>query len=134
MSRYKEISIDKIPSFKFEGYYWMSDSSKPQIIRNQEIEKSVFGKLPFVVEANFYSKEKEISIQVKNIDGKYRVAQIDVQGCEPITYIGHDIESDFLVVEAWEDVEDSLLENMTTKVPTWTAFKGFVKPVENEKQ
>ena len=133
MSRYKKINIEEIPSGNFEGYYWFSDSPKPEIIKSEEIDKSIFTKLPFVIEANFYCCDTEISIQIKNIDGTYHVAQVDVSECDTKTYIGHDIGSDFLVVEAWEDSEkDPLLENMTTKIPTWMAFKGFVKSLKKE--
>ena len=127
MNKYKKISIEEIPSGNYEGYYWFSDESKPVVIRNKDIDKSIFKKLPFVVEANFYSKQEDISIQVKNIDGDYHVAMIDVKDTEAKKYVGHDIGCDFLLVEAWEDKKDPLLENMTTKVPTWAAFKGFIE-------
>ncbi len=128
-SRYKKINIEDIPEGKFDGYYWYSNESKPEIISDEGIDKSKLTKLPFVIEANFYSKESEISIQIKNIDGKYDIAIIDLKDCvtEPQLYIGHDINQDFQVVEAWEEVEDELLEGMKTQVPSWTAFKGFVK-------
>ena len=131
--RYKKINIEDIPSGDFQGYYWLSDSSKPVVQYEGEINKSVFANLPFVIEANYYSSDLGISIQVKNIDGVYDVAQIDVKDCETKKYIGHDIDSDFLMVEAWQDVKDELLENMTTKIPSWVAFKGFVKQTKNRK-
>lgn len=131
--RYKKIKIENIPSVSFQGYYWMSDSSKPVVQYQGEIDKSVFTSLPFAVEANYYSKDLEISIQVKNIDGVYDVAQIDVKDCDAKKYIGHDVDADYLIVEAWQNVEDELLEGMMTKVPSWTAFKGFVKSSKRKK-
>lgn len=133
MDRYRKIEIKEIPSGDFEGYYWLSDSSKPVVQKNGEIDRSVFSNLPFVVEANYYSEDTGISIQVKNIDGTYDIAQIDVKNCEAKQYIGHDIKADYLVVEAWGDIEDDLLEGMTTKVPTWNAFKGFVEHIKTKK-
>ena len=132
--RYKNINIEGIPNENFEGYYWFSNKPKPEIIRNEKIDKNKFTQLPFVVEANFYSKETETSVQVKNIDGEYHIAIIDLTDCDtvPQVYIGHDIGYDFQVVEAWEEKEDKFLEGMKTKVPAWTAFKGFVKP-KNQK-
>jgi CRISPR type III-associated protein (TIGR04423 family) len=126
-NRFKKINIEEIPSGDYQGYYWLSNSSKPDVQYTGDIDKSLFNKLPFVIEANYYSNEKNISINVKNIDGKYVVSLIDVEGCEATEYIGHDIDSNFLVVEAWEDKQDNLLENLKTKVPSWVAFKGFVE-------
>jgi CRISPR type III-associated protein (TIGR04423 family) len=129
-NRYKKINISDFPTGKFDGYYWFSDQPKPEIIIDKEIDRAKFQKLPFVVEANFYSKETHQSIQVKNIDGKYLCAQIDLTDCKsiPQTYIGHDIGGkNFLLVEAWEEKTDELLEGMTTKIPSWSAFRGFVE-------
>jgi len=131
--RYKKIKIEDIPNGSFQGYYWLSDSSKPVVQYDGEIDKTVFIELPFVIEANYYSSDLDISIQIKSIDGVYDVAQIDVKDCEAKKYIGHDIGTDYLVVEAWQDKEDELLEGMTTKVPSWEAFKGFVKSNKTEK-
>lgn len=131
--RYKKINIEDIPSGDFQGYYWLSDSSKPEVQNEGEIDKSVFNNLPFVIEANYYSSDLGISIQIKNIDGIYDVAQIDVKDLDAKKYIGHDIDSDYLVVEAWQEEKDDLLENMTTKVPSWVAFKGFVESIKIEK-
>jgi CRISPR type III-associated protein (TIGR04423 family) len=125
--RYKKISIDTIPQGNYQGYYWMSNSSKPVIQDEGDIDKSIFKELPFVVEANYYSSEADISIQIKSVDGQYLVSEINVKDCEVIEYIGHDIGSNYLVVEAWGEKEDDLLEGMIAKVPVWEAFKGFVE-------
>jgi CRISPR type III-associated protein (TIGR04423 family) len=125
--RYKKISIDTIPQGNYQGYYWMSNSSKPVIQDEGDIDKSIFKELPFVVEANYYSSEADISIQIKSVDGQYLVSEINVKDCEAIEYIGHDIGSNYLVVEAWGEKEDDLLEGMIAKVPVWEAFKGFVE-------
>ena len=130
INRYKKINIEDIPTGNFDGYYWYSNKPKPEIINNTEIVKSKLTQLPFVIEANFYSRETETSIQIKNIDGKYDIAIIDLKDCiiAPQFYLGHDIGQDYQVVEAWEEVEDELLEGMKTQVPSWVAFKGFIKP------
>lgn len=130
-NRYKVIEINKIPEGNFEGYYWLSDQSKPEIILEEEIDKEKFQRLPFVVEAYFYSRETFQSIQIKNVDGRYICALIDLSDCEQKAqqYVGHGIGSiDFLLVEAWEDKKDDLIDEMITKVPSWVAFKGFVEP------
>jgi CRISPR type III-associated protein (TIGR04423 family) len=136
--RYKKIELENIPSGNYQGYYWKSNMTKPKVQLSGDIDKAVFKQLPFVLEANYYDPGTEKSIQVKNIDGKYLVAEIDVKDCEAKEYIGHDIERNFLLVEAWANTQDetyfddegnemSFLEGMTTKTPVWSAFKGFVK-------
>jgi len=35
--------------------------------------------------------------------------------------------------KAWEDKEDEFLEGLTTKVPSWVAFKGFVESKKMKK-
>jgi CRISPR type III-associated protein (TIGR04423 family) len=132
-NNYKLITIDQIPDdIDFEGYYWYSDERKPKVIDSEKIDKSIFSDLPFVVEANFYSKSEKISIQVKNIDGQYHIAEIHLESIEGATeYIAHDLGgiNKFKMVEAWKekDDEDNLLEGMKVLVPSWTAFAGFIK-------
>jgi len=137
--RYKKIDIENIPSGNYQGYYWKSNMTKPKVQLSGDIDKAVFEQLPFVLEANFYDSDTETSIQIKNVDGKYLAAEINVKDCETKEYIGHDIGKNFLLVEAWGNSQDetyfdddgnevSFLEGMTTKAPIWSAFKGFVEP------
>jgi CRISPR type III-associated protein (TIGR04423 family) len=133
---YNKISTDEIPTdVLFEGYYWYSNASKPVILNGESLDSlSIFNDLPFVVEANFYSKQEKMSIQVKNIDGTYHIAKIDLNlpndfVKEENFYIPHDIKitgmQKYKMVEAWEEVEDDLMEGMKVLVPSWTAFSGF---------
>ncbi len=131
--RYQSIQLRDIPGdIRFEGYYWYSNSRTPVVLQTAtQIEHSWFSDLPFVVEANFFAPAERISIQVRNIDGKYVVARIDLNNLDSechvaSSYIGHHLQGlSFEVVEAWTPVADELLENMETLVPAWTAFAGF---------
>lgn len=130
----QRIDIDDINfDLNYEGYYWYSNKSKPEIA--ERISKEIFTKLPFIVEGNFYCAEREISISIKNIDGEYRVYQASLNGL-PIKqksvqdYIAHDLKGikKIKIVQFWEESgPDELLENMTTLVPSWQAFAGFIK-------
>lgn len=126
--RFKHITLQEIPDITWEGYYWYSSESKPMLIENEKISKELFTAMPFVVEANFYNRELAQSVQVKNIDGIYVVSLIDLKDFngEERTYMGHDIGSNFIIVEGVQTEQDPLLENMDVKVPVWHAFKGFV--------
>ena len=138
IERYKEIAA--IPDILYEGYYWPSDKSKPVVLVDEQLDKSVFSttSLPFIVEAHLYAKKKDISIHIKYIDGLYWVTQInlaveDGSVREKTTYIAHDIEKAgkkinfFQMVEAWIAEPKAHLAGMKTLVPAWTAFVGFGK-------
>lgn len=137
-SVYKPIAISEIPQdIQFEGYYWYSNESSPRIISSPApIQQNWFTELPFVVEANFYSRVEQISIQIRYWDGIYHVAKVDLSQLERIphdkvSYIGHDLDGrDFEMIEAWESRPDELLEGMETLVPTWAAFAGFTNTKE----
>lgn len=130
---YQKIDKAAIRQLDFEGYYWYSNEKKPHIQKSGNIDLNIFTELPFVIEASFYAKREQISIQVKNIDGQYHFAQIDLKNLNPQhlrhqNYIAHDLGSigKFQVVESWQEQADELLEGMTTLVPAWAAFAGFV--------
>lgn len=129
---YQNIQITEIPKDTlFEGYYWYSNKQSPELIMGEAIQQCWFTELPFVIEANFYARTEQISIQIRHLDGAYHVAKIDLSqlaegNYDKLTYIGHDIgKRKFDIIEAWELQSDDLLEGMETLVPTWTAFAGF---------
>jgi CRISPR type III-associated protein (TIGR04423 family) len=137
-SVYQPITISQIPNdILFEGYYWNADDKSPTVISPPAlIQHSWFTELPFIIEANFYARTEQISIQVRHWDGVYHVAKIDLSRLDGIThdrvsYIGHDLGGlDFEMIEAWEAKTDELLEGMETLVPTWAAFAGFTNTKE----
>ena len=78
------IKIDDIPDYDYEGYYWYSDQSAPEVVFQQEklVFKELLTILPFVVEGNFYAEQEKVSIQIRHIDGEYRIAQFDLKGLD----------------------------------------------------
>lgn len=130
----KKIDISDIP-FKllYEGYYWYSNKSKPEILNNQPFSLDKFSSLPFIVEGNLYNAETGTSVSIKCIDGEYAIFTTnlkDLPANQTVEqkYIAHDLKDidKIVLVEFWQESEaDELLENMTTLVPAWTAFKGF---------
>lgn len=128
----KKISIEEIDySLNYEGYYWYSNSDKP--VLNPKLSKEVFTNLPFIIEGNFYCAEKEISINIKNIDGNYQIFQAELNGIavDQITkqeYLAHDLIgiSKIKMIQYWKESDpDPLLSDMTTLLPSWQAFAGF---------
>jgi len=129
---YQPISIQDIPTdVNFEGYYWYSNQPKPEIIRGEPIQLAWFTELPFVVEANFYSADAKLSLQVRHVDGQYQVAKVDFNLIDEslydeATYLGHDLEGQrFKVRQAWQPDPDPFCAGMPVLVPAWSAFAGF---------
>ena len=128
----KKINLEQFPfELAFEGYCWYSNASKPRVFNNEILTKELFTSLPFIVEGNLYSEETGISINIKNIDGDYLITQAQIKDLdlESKEYLAHRLEGvgKIKLVHHWEEEEpDDLLEGMTTLVPVWMAFKGFV--------
>lgn len=129
---YQPITISEIPdNILFEGYYWYSNEQAPRVISQEIVRQSWFTELPFVIEANFYARIEQLSIQVRHADGEYHIAKIDLSRLSDIphditSYTGHDLGGrNFEMIEAWEPQADELLENMESLIPAWTAFAGF---------
>lgn len=126
-----QINIKDIPAFNFEGYYWYSNAQKPNIHEHSPIDQSIFTDFPFVIEANFYAHEEQISISVKHIDGAYYIMKYDLSNISDLKkrakhYEGHDLGGkNFLLYEDWSPVADPLLEDMAALQPSGIAFIGF---------
>lgn len=126
-----------------QGYYWLSDATKPVVVDKShpldstEIEEYLReDSLPFVIEAHFYCASDHCSLQIKNVDGQCYIRKIDLTDLpeaqlEQRRYMTHDIKDKennyryYQVIEAWEEIEDPLLDDLPTLRPAWTAFKGF---------
>ena len=134
-NRYSSIEIKEIPvDVAFDGYLWLSNEQKPKMLKGNKVDISLFQPLPFIIEGNLWSEKHQLSIQIRNIDGQYKIVRFDLSHSyedsllEEKTYLAHDLDDvrEYLVVEAWEEKEDELLAGMKTLIPAWTAFKGFV--------
>lgn len=131
----REIKIQDIDfTLEYEGYYWYSNAPKPQNVKKVTFSENLFTKLPFIIEGNLYSEDKGISINIKNIDGKYRVYEFQTSDLmeSNITkseLLAHDLGEvkKIKVIQYWEETEgDPLLEGMKTLQPIWQAFVGFI--------
>lgn len=75
MSYFNKIEINKLQeysSYNYEGYLWYSDKTYPDVING--VVKDLQNKcsaLPFIVEGYLYSKDNNLSIHIRNYDGKY---------------------------------------------------------------
>lgn len=133
LSEIKEIS--QIPDSKFTGYYWLSDSEKPEMLFEQPFPK---GRIlesinPFCVEALLYSKEDGLSIHIQHT-GHYQVTAFSHQGLMGMEtllkeYIPHKLEKvkKVLFMQVWEEeplgVDEST--HFPTLKPSALIFSGF---------
>lgn len=130
------MNIDKTK--KYEGYVWMSDCDKPDVLRD-ELLKVDFSTIenPFVIEAQLFDKESLTSYSVKFIDGEYHIMKFKLEEkdlLEPIHFVPKsrlDTKSgkvkSLKFKQLWKVLEegDPLCEGMKTKVPTALVFIGF---------
>lgn len=127
------IDVNSLPSGEFEGYYWYSNSERPEIIKNESIQSGWFTKMPFIVEANFYSRKNNTSIHVKHIDGEYKITQVNLAEIPDNLktdqeFIAHDLNEikKYHNVQIWRENVDELLEDMITLTPAYQVFAGFI--------
>lgn len=132
------MNIDK--NKKYEGYIWMSDSEKPDVLKDEELKTDFTNvKNPFVIEAQLFNKESLTSYSIKFIDGKYHIKEFKLEEkdlVEPIHFVPKsrletksksEIVKSLKFKQLWEVQKegDPLCEGMKTKVPTALVFIGF---------
>jgi CRISPR type III-associated protein (TIGR04423 family) len=138
MKSYQNIHFNQIPPYLFDGYYWYSDAPKPKLIWQERIDPVIFQDLPFIVEGNFYASAKQLSINVRHIEGRYLLTQYDLTKVpedkkKEMIYLGHDLNGQNIkLIEVWEEVADQeLLAGLSALVPAYSAFAGFTKKITN---
>lgn len=131
---HKEVNLTSLGGKKFQGYLWYSDAEAPVLLEQETVKDEHFTKLPFIIEGNLYCEAERLSVQIKNIDGVYKITSVVLpQPQHPNyfleSYIAHDVKGyrKFLLFEAWEAETDDLLSGMGCLQPAWSAFAGFEK-------
>ncbi|MEM6767953.1 MAG: TIGR04423 family type III CRISPR-associated protein [Bacteroidota bacterium] len=119
-----------IPTGKYSGYYWYSDSVEVEVVEEKSIDPGIFTKLPFVVEANFFQADKMISISVKHVDGVYYFSQVNLDPGSDYHVNKHVYESvigkPILLHQIWAETQPmDHLADMKTMQPVCVAFGGF---------
>lgn len=117
----------------YEGYIWMSDSPKPDVLRHTNLDKSVFEQgNPFVIEGQLFDKENKKSLSIKYVDGSYLIHSYDVTNEEieeekkQKKYISNRIDNKKLkFIQRWRTQEDEFCEGMPSLQPAELVFVGF---------
>lgn len=121
----------KIEKGIYEGYYWMSDEEEPKVLVNESFDRELKDREnPFVIEAQLYSKEKNVSYSVKYVDGQYRVSKYEISINdlkEAKDFLAHRMGKDTKLkfVQRWKEVEDDFCEGMSVLEPAEFVFVGF---------
>ncbi len=146
--RYQKINLSEIDQQQtYSGYIWYSDESKPVLLNNSTFVPNFKQGIRFIVEGHLVAQNT--SYQIKNIDGAYHVAKINLSGMvgasgdnwKSVDYFAHDTQpfQKYTMIEAWEEADlytqGTLQSNQVpagielpqikTLVPAWSAFKGF---------
>lgn len=123
----------------YEGYLWLSNSSKPRVYDNQVIDIDLgVGMMPFVVEGQLYDRKRKVSYSIKYVDGEHLVNKykdIDDEttdaNIEHKTYLPNRMEiignRRLHFLRYWEPKEDKNCEDMSVLVITKNVFAGFKK-------
>lgn len=120
---------------KYEGYIWMSDSNKPDVLNRKPIPEYIQwedGKNPFVIEALLFDRDNQMSYTVRYIDGVHKVFSTKVDDDELVGnahYISKRMGDHHKLrfFQRWktDDDIDNLCEGMPTLIPGELVFVGF---------
>jgi CRISPR type III-associated protein (TIGR04423 family) len=137
-------SLSDIPRLRYEGYYWLSDSSNAVLVNDETVDFTAFEiegipQNPFIQEANLYCKDSEVSISVRHIDSGYMISSVNwMEGneveVEKRCFIGHNGVGNrkLTFLEAWVQKKDLHCEDFSVLIPAGIGFTGFSEGNDNE--
>lgn len=131
----KTEKINNIPAGSYEGYYWLSNADKPVVI------DGYFNGLrlnsddnPFVIEAQLFDRENNVSFSVKYVDGKYYAycynlndATGDKEEVKVQKYCSNQMDDHqwLYFLQYWRTESDELCDGMDVLQPAEMVFVGF---------
>jgi len=132
----KKITITEIPQDGLEGYYWLSNAEKPEVLERERGDKfePPTKNNPFIAEALLYDREKNISYHILHA-GEYSVFRYDLDNLPPgaklceVEYLPHRLGEVKKVCfkQLWVPEADSLCEGMEVLNMKALIFTGFKK-------
>ena len=128
------MKINDINAQKYEGYAWLSDKGKPEILRNIAFDFSKYedGKNPFIIEALLFDKANNKSIHITHT-GKYHIKEFDLndlpEGSElvDVKYLPHRLNGVKKVCfkQLWVPEKDEHCEDLPVLKMKALIFTGF---------
>lgn len=138
MSWYKKLNIlSDIPDYEYEGYLWMANEENPQPISNRSkllpYQNGEKPSVPFILEANLYCKDEDVSISVRHVAGDYLIYQFMLKklgdnkdNMVEKNYIAYKNPGKILCFkEIWMPEKDIFCENMEVLTKQVVVFTGF---------
>ena len=125
----------------YEGYVWKSDNDTPERIDGEYDEELDPTKNPFIIEAQLFNKDKNVSYSVKYVDGQYVCQRFVV---DSLDYNREEVERKefqsnrikgekvgLQFLRYWRETEDDLCCGMKTLQPAELVFVGFISKKED---
>ncbi len=131
----KYTKLNEIPSEKYEGYIWLSDQEKPEVIRNTTFDFNTIGTNPFIIEALLFDEKNHKSIHITH-DGSYSIFEYDLSILKSNPeeqvkkeYLPHRLDGVDKVhfVQVWREENDLLCNDLPVLTLQATVFCGFKK-------
>lgn len=122
--------VDKIKPGDYTGYFWKSDSPKPEIVNGSFDQDLNPNKNPFIIEAQLYDHNTMLSYSIKYIDGEYLIMEHQVNSLDfnnKDVFYAHRMKGHkrLQFLQYWQEVEDDLCEGMKVLQPAELVFVGF---------
>ncbi len=128
-------NITAVPPGTYEGWYWLSDATKPVMLQNASAFEAPLQGIPFVIEGQLYDKAAQRSISIRNVDGRCIITQYELDDIgsemeqEPRTVLGHRLrENDqpwLKIIDIWKEQPDPLCAGFPVLQPHCSVFTGF---------
>jgi CRISPR type III-associated protein (TIGR04423 family) len=131
-------------SFTGEGYVWMSDKDRAELIGQQLKPFNEYHNinnnchLNFIYEANLFDRNTNVSIFIQQVDSRWMYRVISLlkspdefnikDQCNITVYKTTEglKQKEFIkILEKWEPESDDLCEKMEVLKPAWNCFIGF---------
>jgi CRISPR type III-associated protein (TIGR04423 family) len=129
--------LSEIKRRKYQGYVWMSDKDKPDMI-DHEFEFSESTSInPFVIEALLWCQSEQISVHIRHT-GRYVINEFDLkkypkEALSEKSYIPHRLEgiTNVNFKQLWLPEPDPLCAGMNVLILKAIIFTGFDNPKQS---
>ena len=130
--------MDRIEKGIYQGYIWYSDQTKPEVYDDEYFDGIELddNKNPFIIEAQMYETEKEVSYGVKYVDGgyickKYVLTDDDLANITRKEFYPNRMDKitgkKLVFKQCWKAEGDPMCEGMEVLQPAELVFVGFTE-------
>jgi len=138
MRWHKKLNVlSEIPDANYQGYLWVSDETTPDTITKliaSQYEQNGKPANPFIREAFLYDPNKQISISVRHVPGRYLIDLFDLKKLpgefeltEQKYLANRKIGSRLIFKEIWAPEPDENCEGLPVLRKKATVFCGIEK-------